>query len=192
MNEVYNAILARRSVRNFKDEKVPREKILPLLQAAMAAPSACNLQPWEFIVVDEPETLQKLKEAAALGRYNAPLAIVICGRNDHIPWKGDGWQFDIGAAAQNLMLECVEQGLASVCIGGFDHAAITELLEIPDGIHPLVIIEIGYAQIEKTPCTWYTEEAVSWQKYNREKNRSMRTVAMVRQQMAEEDSVSLI
>ena len=187
MNEVFNAILARRSVRNFKDEKVPREKILPLLQAAMAAPSACNLQPWEFIVVDEPETLQKLKEAAALGRYNAPLAIVICGRNEHIPWKGDGWQFDIGAAAQNLMLECIEQGLASVCIGGFDHAAITELLEIPDGVHPLVIIEIGYAQTEKTPCTWYTEEAVSWQKYDREKKRALRTVEMVRQQMAEED-----
>lgn len=191
MNEVYNAILARRSVRNFKDEKVPREKILPLLQAAMAAPSACNLQPWEFIVVDEPETLGKLKEIAKLGRYNAPLAIVICARTDHIPWKGEGWQFDIGAAAQNMMLECVEQGLASVCIGGFDSAAATELLDIPEGIRPVVIIEIGYALNEKTPCTWYTDAAVSWQKYDREKNRSMRTVAMVRQQMAEEDSVSL-
>lgn len=189
MNEVFNAILARRSIRNFKEEKVPREKILPLLQAAMAAPSACNLQPWEFIVVDDPDTLQKLKDAAPLGRYNAPLAIVICGRTEHIPWKDDGWQFDIGAAAQNMMLECVELGLSSVCIGGFDQAAAAKLLDIPENIHPLVIIEIGYALAEKAPRTWYTEEAVSWQKYNREKTRAMRTVEMVRQQMAQEDSI---
>lgn len=187
MNEVFNTILARRSIRKFKDEKVPREKIVTLLQAAMAAPSACNLQPWEFIVVDEPETLAKLKDAAELGRYNAPLAIMICGRNEHIPWKGDGWYFDLGAAAQNMMLECVELGLGSVCIGGFDHKAAAELLDIPEEIHPYVIIEIGYVQNEKAPCTWYTEEAVSWQKYDREKKREMRTVEMVRQQMAEED-----
>ena len=187
MNEVFNAILARRSIRNFTDEKVPREKIMTLLQAAMAAPSACNLQPWEFIVVDEPEMLQKLKNAAELGRYTAPLAIVICSRTEHIPWKGEGWQFDIGAAAQNIMLECVELGLGSVCIGGFDHAAASELLDLPDNIRPVVLIEIGYAQNEKTPCTWYTDEAVSWQKYDREKKRTLRTVEMVRRQMAEED-----
>lgn len=186
MNEVFNAILARRSVRRFKEDKVPREKILPLLQAAMAAPSACNLQPWEFIVVDDPDTLQKLKDAAPLGRYAAPLAIVVCSRYDHIPWKGESWRFDIGAASQNIMLECVELGLSSVCIGGFDQAAAAKLLDIPDDVHPQVIIEIGYAEVEKEPCTWYTEDAVSWQKFDREKKRSMRTVEMVRRDMREE------
>lgn len=186
MREVYNAILARRSIRRFKDDPVPRELVRPILEAAMAAPSACNLQPWEFIVIDEPETLQKLKDVAELGRYRAPLAIMICGKYDHIPWKGESWRFDCGAAAQNMMLECVELGLGSICVGGFNAAAAAELLDIPDDVHPLVIIEIGYVDVEKEPCTWYTDEAVSWQKFNREKKREMRTVDMVRQAMREE------
>ena len=174
--EVYNAILARRSIRKFIDKKVSREDIRTLLEVGMAAPSACNLQPWSFIVVDEEERLEALYECAEQGKYNAPLAIIICGTNSHIPWEGDGWLFDIGACAQNIMLECVELGLASVCIGGFDENRLCETFAIPEEVQPVCILEIGYPAWERKPISWYTEEAVHWQKYDTARERKMRTL----------------
>ena len=136
-NPVMDAIMARRSIRRFTAEPVTHEAVELLLKAAMAAPSACNLQPWAFIVVDEPQLLQGLRATAEQGDYNAPLAIVVCGINKHIPWGGDGWMQDCGGAAQNIMLECVELGLASVCIGGFDETALKSLLKVPDDVYIL-------------------------------------------------------
>lgn len=146
----------------------------------MAALSACNLQPWAFIVVDDPLVLQKLKKTTSHGDYNAPLAIVVCGIDKHIHWSGDGWLLDCGAAAQNMMLACVELGLGSVCIGGFDGDALSALLEIPDDVHSVCIIEIGYPACKKQPLTWYTDEAVHWQKYDAEKPCTMRMIQMLK------------
>jgi len=174
--EVYNTILARRSIRSFTDQKVSHEDIRTLLEAGMAAPSACNLQPWTFIVVDAEESLTKLYECAELGKYNAPLSIIVCGTDSHIPWEGNGWLFDIGACAQNIMLECVELGLASVCIGGFDEARLTEAFSIPENVHPVCILEIGYPAWERKPISWYTEDAVHWQTYDVGRERRMRTM----------------
>ncbi len=178
-HKVYEAMLARRSIRAFLDKPVPREQVELLLKAAMAAPSACNLQPWAFIVVDDPQVLAALKETTGQGQYNAPLAIVVCGIAKHIPWEGTGWVFDCGAAAQNLMLACVGEGLASVCIGGFDEEGLGKLLAIPDDVQPICIIEIGYPAYERAPMTWYTEEAVHWQKFDAAKPRTMRTMQML-------------
>lgn len=174
--EVYNTILARRSIRSFADKKVSHEDIRTLLEAAMAAPSACNLQPWSFIVVDEKDRLAALYDCAEQGKYYAPLAIIICGTNSHIPWKDDGWLFDIGACAQNIMLECVELGLASVCIGGFDEARLSETFSIPEEVRPVCILEIGYPACKRKPISWYTEDAVHWQTYDTDRERKMRTL----------------
>lgn len=182
-NSVYNAIMARRSIRSFQDKPVSRDIIRTLLEAAMAAPSACNLQPWEFIVVDDPETLKNIRETAAPGSYGAPLMIVICGTAKHIPWGDGAWLFDVGAAAQNILLECVEQGLGSVCEGAFEDDKLREVLDIPEDVDPAIIIEIGYPAVEKIPHTWYDEKAVSWQKFDRSKNRVMRTMEMLQDDM---------
>lgn len=174
--EIYNTILARRSIRKFTQQKVSQEDIKTLLEVAMAAPSACNLQPWSFIVVDEKERLDALYECADQGKYDAPLAIIICGTNSHIPWKDDGFFFDLGAAAQNIMLECLELGLASVCVGGFDEARLSDAFSIPNEVRPVCILQIGYPAWERQPLTWYTEDAVHWQKYDNDRKRKMRTL----------------
>lgn len=174
--EIYNTILARRSIRSFIDKKVSHQDIRTLLEAAMAAPSACNLQPWSFIVVDEKEKLTELFECTDQGKYNAPLAIVVCGTNSHIPWKDEGWLFDLGTCAQNIMLECVELGLASVCVGGFDEERLSQSLSIPKDVRPVCIIEIGYPAIERKPHSWYTEDAIHWQSYDSNRERKMRTL----------------
>lgn len=181
---VYDAMLKRRSIRRFQDTPVEREKIELMLKAAMAAPSACNLQPWAFIVVDEPSQLARVKNAATQGRFNAPLAVVVCGVYKHIPWEGGGWRQDCGAAAQNMMLEATELGLASVCVGGFDGALLREALDIPSDIEPLCILEFGYPDYSRAPHTWYTDEAVHWQKFDKNKKRTMRTLQMLRDDVA--------
>lgn len=78
----------------------------------------------------------------------------------------------------------MELGLASVCIGGFDENAIRSLLCIPDDVEPMCILEIGYPAIEPKPLSWYTEEAVHWQAYDREKPRAYRTLQMLRKDAA--------
>lgn len=181
---VYETILKRRSIRNFLDQSVERSVIERLLKAAMAAPSACNLQPWSFIVVDDSNLLIELKDVTEQGKYNAPLAIIVCGAYKHIPWDGQAWMFDCGAAAQNMMLAATELGLASVCVGGFDEEALHNLLEIPDDIEPVCIIEFGYPAYEREPLTWYTEEAVHWQKFDKSKVRTMRTLQMLQEDIA--------
>lgn len=181
---VLDAILARRSIRRFLQKPVPREDIETLLRAAMAAPSACNLQPWAFVVVDEPETLARLKAATEQGRYDAPLAIVVCGVSGHVPWPGESWRQDCGGAAQNLMLACVELGLASVCVGGFDDEALRAVLRIPADVEPMCVVEIGYPAYERAPLSWYTDEAVHWQTYDAAKPRALRTLQMLQDDIA--------
>ncbi len=178
---IYNAILSRRSIRDFKEEKVSHNDIEQMLKAAMAAPSACNLQPWAFIVVDDPELLMQVKEYTEQGKYNAPLIVVVCGIDKHIPWDGEGWRQDCGGAIQNMLLEATELGLGTVCVGGFDEDRISELLEIPNDVYPMCLIEIGYPSYEMKPLTWYTEEAVHWQKYDKEKKREFRTLHMLQE-----------
>ena len=150
----------------------------------MAAPSACNLQPWAFVVVDEPAALARLKDATTQGKYNAPLAIVVCGVHKHIPWDGDGWQLDCGMAAQNIMLEATELGLASVCVGGFDEDALREALAIPGDVTPVCVLELGYPACAREPRTWHTEEAVHWQRFDADKPRAPRTLQMLQDDIA--------
>ncbi len=174
---VYDNILARRSIRHFMETKVEREKIDLLLRAAMAAPSACNLQPWAFVVVDDEQLLEKVKRTApGQGEYNAPLAIVVCGVTEHLPWKSDAWMQECGAAAQNMLLCAVEQGLGGVWIGGFDGDALQDVLGIPDDVQPMCILELGYPAYKLAPKTWHTAEAVHYNGYDRNKPRKLRTL----------------
>jgi nitroreductase len=113
----------RRSIRRYQeDRKVEQDKIIMLLKAAMAAPSACNLQPWEFIIVNEKDTINKLKDCIDEnnGRhYNAPTAFIVCGNTSYLPWKGRG-EMDCSAAIENILLAATVMGLGTVWIGAFD------------------------------------------------------------------------
>jgi len=73
-----DTIYARRSIRKYQERPVEREKLETLLKAAMAAPSARNGKPWEFVVVTEPEGMAKVRSAMVFGGYNAPAAIIVC------------------------------------------------------------------------------------------------------------------
>ena len=148
--EVKEALLKRRSIRKFKDEKISEELINELLIAAMSAPSACNKKPWEFFVITNEEKLQELKKASRFARYDAPLAIVVCGNlSKALPMQlADYWIQDLSAATENILLRAVDLGLGAVWCGAHPQKRVEDnlrkSLDIPSNQIPLNIIYIGY------------------------------------------------
>ncbi|NLX35586.1 MAG: nitroreductase family protein [Chloroflexi bacterium] len=172
---VFDALYARRSIRLYRDQPVEQAKLVRLLQAAMAAPSACNIQPWEFVVVSEPEGMARLREVIPEnGHYNAPAAIVVCGCPELIPWDDDDGGADCCAAIENMLIAAVAMGLGSVWIGGFDRGAIRALLDIPAQVVPIGIVYLGYPAEAKEPRTQYLPTAVHWQHYDTARPRDRR------------------
>lgn len=169
--EILEHIFNRRSIRSYIDKEVEEEKIQQLLKAAMAAPTACNNQPWEFIVVNDREILGRLKERLVFGRYNAPLAIVVCG-NMKIAKGGleNYWVQDCSAAMENILLTATGLGLGSIWIGVYPLPSVikpvSEALNIPDHVTPLGIAYIGYTNIKPEPRTQYNEKRIYWQQYD--------------------------
>lgn len=148
-----NGIFHRTSIRKYRDGKVENEKVERLLRAAMAAPSACNQQPWEYYVVTDR---QKLAALAASSPYagcakNAPLAFVACYRAACT--APEYAQIDLSASVENLLLEADAQGLGTVWLGIAPIAErmerVAEILELPEGLKAFAIIPCGYPAEEK-------------------------------------------
>ena len=117
--EAYEAIITRRTIRKYTDEKVSDDVIKELLSAAMSGPSAVNQRPWQFIVVTDRAQLEALADAIKTGRYlkNSPLAIVVCGDMELEKAKGY-WVQDCSIASQNILLTAHAKGLGAVWVGG--------------------------------------------------------------------------
>lgn len=143
-----SAIFSRTSVRKYQSQEVENEKVEMLLKAAMAAPSAGNQQPWEFYVVKNKETLEKLSKCSpyAACTKGASLAIVNCYRKDVI--MPEYAEIDLSACTQNILLEAEELGLGAVWLGVAPLAdrmqTVREILGIPEHLHPFAIIPVGY------------------------------------------------
>ncbi len=144
------AIRSRRSVRKYEERPVEREKIEQLLRAAMQAPSAGNQQPWEFLVVENKEMLQKLAKAHpyALPMAKAALGILVLSKEAALKHPAY-WQQDLAAATQNLLLEAVELGLGAVWMGVAPEEDrmqfIKDLFQLPQGVTPFAMLAVGYS-----------------------------------------------
>ncbi|RUT53366.1 nitroreductase family protein [Clostridium botulinum] len=101
-----NAILKRRSIRKYKDKKISDDIVEELLRAGMAAPSAVNEQPWQFIVLRDKETMKKITKVHEYSKMllESDLAIVVCGDKSK-ELVGDFWVQDCSAATQNILIE---------------------------------------------------------------------------------------
>lgn len=171
----------RQSDRNYLTQPVSRDAINRIVEAARVAPSACNAQPWRFVVVDEPELKNKLADAAAsrvLGinhfTKQAPVHIVIVmeGANFNSRFgslmKGKTLPLiDIGIAAEHICLAAKAEGLGSCMLGWFDESAVKKLLDIPKSKRVPLIITLGYPQTEeiREKKRKTTTEVVSFNKY---------------------------
>ena len=177
---VLDTIFTRRSIRQFIEGKVIEDKkIKKLLEAAMAAPSACNLQPWEFIVVTKKESLDNVNSAMMNRTFNAPLAVIVCANTKNIPWEGNGWMIDCAASVMNMMTAAVAMDLGSVWIGSHQEDKIRKLFEIPDNIKVMSIVYFGYPDETAPAGTRYAEDAVFNEIYDPSRVRNMRTMEML-------------
>ena len=147
------AILTRRSIRQYKKQKVTKNKINDIIKAAMYAPSAMNYQPWHFIVIDKREAINQLYKfnPHADMLLTAPSAIIICG-DLKVEMNIDYLVQDCSAATQNALLAIHELGLGGVWISSYPNKDTVEGIRmyygLPENIVPVSIIALGYAKEE--------------------------------------------
>jgi len=147
---------ARRSVRSYSPQEVPREVVESCIEASRLAPSACNSQPWRFVAADEAEVLEEFREAAhhrgmnAFAR-NAPVIIAVFSTGGNLPSSVGGkvkqipyHYLDAGIAAEHLCLAAAEQGLGTCMIGWFDSRRVKRAAGAPAGMKPVLLITLGY------------------------------------------------
>ena len=155
----------RYSVRNYKNTPVPQEKINRCIEAARLAPSACNSQPWKFIIVDDPERLNKLARAAFEGilklnhfAFKAPTLVLIVSERQKafaeiagIIKKKNFSLMDIGIAAEHFCLQAAEDGLGTCMLGWFNETKVKKTLSIPKLRRVELIISVGFSADDNIP-----------------------------------------
>jgi len=148
---------ARVSIRRFRDEPVPRERILRCLEAARLAPSAENAQPWRFLVIDDPEVKREFADKAFSGAYRvtrfaaeAPVLVLILAKlnlfTHRLGRQIQGVHFhliDIGIAGEHLVLQAEEFGLGSCWIGWFDIRKTRRFFRIPKKYRIVSMLALG-------------------------------------------------
>ncbi len=163
MENLLDLMYDRRSVREFSEDPVTDEQVEAMLKAAMAAPSAQDLQPWHFVVVRKRKTLDKLAEVHkyAYMLEKAPLAVVVCGDQET---SEQHWVEDTCVATQNLLLAATALGLGGVWISLYPKKKhqkyARELLDIPEKIGVLCALALGHPAEQKRARTRYDEERV--------------------------------
>ncbi|MGE5533597.1 MAG: nitroreductase family protein [Ignavibacteria bacterium] len=140
--DVFEAIQERRSIRSYQEKPVEREKLEMILEAGRLAPSARNVEPWQFIAV----TSHEKREALSKGKYakflaQCPLVIVACGDKKASP---DWYAIDVALAVENMVLTAVSLGLGTCCVGSFIEKDIKATLKIPENLEVLVMLAVGY------------------------------------------------
>lgn len=167
-----DCIMTRTSVREYTDRQVPDSIVETLLKAAMAAPTAMNKQPWQFVVVTDKAVREAIDEADQYIRAKeAPLVIVACGdlAKEEDGEGRDFWIQDVSAATENILLAAHAQGLGAVWCGIHPikarEKAIADILGLPKDIIPLSAVCIGYPAHEHQPKDKWNPKAVHYNKY---------------------------
>jgi len=171
-------IMNRKSVRTFSGEKLSEEQITTLLKAAMAAPSAINIQPWRFVVIDDEALMNELFADSRRPEMftKAGAIFVVCGETttmrkpfgkpDAEPevWENPFWHEDCSAATENLLLAAEALGLGAVWTAGYPaEDRINKLipaLGLPENVKPLAIVPVGVPAGDEQPKDKWDPEKI--------------------------------
>lgn len=172
-NGMLNAIMNRKSVRQYTDQPVSREQLETLVKAAMAAPSAVNKQPWAFVVIDDRTTLDALADLLPYAKMaaKAPAAIVVCGdlSKAYNGLDDEYWIQDCSAATENLLLAAEAMGLGAVWTAAYPEEDRVEIirkqLALPEQIVPLNFIPLGYPLHDDAPKNKYKPENIHFNRW---------------------------
>lgn len=148
---VLEAIVKRRSIREFIDQGVPEHAVEALIDAILWAPSAGNMQSRKFYFVLRKEVKEAIARAALGQRFisTAPIAVVAClDRRISVRYGDRGINLyaiqDAAASIENMMLVARDLGLGTCWIGAFNEFDVAEVLDLPDHLRPVAIIPVGY------------------------------------------------
>ena len=153
-----NFVRNRFSLRNYDSRQPEREKIEYVLECARLAPSAVNRQPWQLIIAQSAESREKLFECYPRDWFrSAPVIIAVCVNNDEA-WTrpSDGKNhadIDGSIIAQQICLAATDAGLGTCWVCNFDYEATCRALNLPENVHPVVLIPIGYPAKDVTTPT---------------------------------------
>lgn len=166
-------IMTRRSIRKFKPDPVKREDIMTILDAGRMAPSAGNLQPCHFVVVEDPGVKAEVRQAA-LGQEligSAPVIIAVCVEPERSSHYGDiGRNYfcllDAANATENMLLAAHALGYGTCWVGGFIQSMVKEVLGLPEDVHVVSLIPLGTANEKpQVPPRRPLEDMVRWEKW---------------------------
>jgi len=147
--EALNAILSRRSIRKYDNRELSEEIMEDLIHYGMMAPSACNKQPWHFIIIKSREILDEIADFHPNGKMlkNTSSAILVCGDEVKAHDKGY-WPVDCSAATQNILLAAHAKGLGACWVGIYPReervSTMKRLMDLPEHIHAFSLIALGY------------------------------------------------
>lgn len=165
--DALQAILTRRSIRRFTAQTIDDAILNQILEAAMAAPSANNEQPWHFIVIDDRALLDAITTFHPYSRMlkQSPVAIAVAAdRNVLADPTVDYWIQDCSAATENLLLAAHALGLGACWLGIHPRpkriAALAKLLNLPHHIEPFSVIALGYPAEEKSPPDYFNPDRI--------------------------------
>lgn len=160
-------IKKRRSIRRYTGEPVSDADVKAMLEAAMAAPSANNVQPWEFVVVRDRTLRQQLAETHPWAAMcaQAPVVFVMCGHER----QSNHWVEDVSAATENLLLAAAGLDLGAVWVMVYPQPRYEEhvrnVLGIPRGLRVLCLVPVGHPAESKPPHTKYDESKIHYDRY---------------------------
>lgn len=171
-------ILTRQSDRRYMPDPVSREDVLKCLEAARMAPSACNSQPWKFIVVDDMEKLMEMADAAeglGMNKFTRGVPVMVAvvlekmnatARLGSLLKHKDYSMLDLGMAVEHFCLQAADLGLGTCIMGWFDEKRIARLLGVPRRKRIPLIISLGYPENPtRRKVRKPVEEMSSWNSY---------------------------
>ena len=161
MEDVLKLIMSRRSIRKYTQDAVDDTKVETLLRAAMAAPSAGNEQPWEFVVIRDRASLKSVVQyhAHATPLVGAALGILVCGDMERVKYD-EMWIQDCAAATQNILVAAAGMGLGTCWLGIYPRkermAGMAQLCQLPGNIVPFSLLSVGVPAEQKGPADYYS------------------------------------
>ncbi len=167
-------VASRRSIRQYNGKKVERGDIEALINAAIWAPTAGNLQLWHFVVIQGRETLEKIKLFAPGMPKTAPCAIVICVDLEDAGDRGGEFtkkiiSTDVGFAAQNILLKAHELGLGACAVKSYNEKSVGRILKLPAHVSALMLITVGhYDNLPKPPSRRSLSQVIRYESWERE------------------------
>ncbi len=168
--DILDALITRRSIRKFTGKPVAQELVDQILTAAMYAPSGMNVQPWQFVVINDAAFLAAIPEVHPYADMaaQASLAILVCA-DENIQTSAPRWAINCANASMNILLAAHGLGLGAVWCGVYPdevrQRGMKNLLKLADTIHPFSLIPIGYAAESPDPGERFKPERIHYNQW---------------------------